>query len=74
MEQTPIAAGEFACGAFLSALGAIMLPNAGLLSELNAPKGKPRMRTLFRFPEIVVPCCSSAPRRTGLPTRMEQIP
>ena len=58
MEQISIATGEFACGASLSALGPVMLPNAGLLNELNVPKGKPRMRTLFRFLDNV--CCSSA--------------
>ena len=68
-EQLPIATVEFAYGASLSALGPVMLPNAGLLNELNAPKGKPRMRTLFRFPEVV-PCVSSS-RRAGFRTRME---
>ena len=34
MEQIPIAASEFACGASLAALGPIMLSNAGLLSGL----------------------------------------
>ena len=56
MEQIPIPTGEFAYGASLSALGPVMLPNARLLNELNVPKGKPRMRTLIQFPEVVVPC------------------
>ena len=70
--QIPMATGEFAYGASLSALGPVILPDAGLLSELNAPKGNPRMRTLFQFPEIVP--CASASRRAGLPTCMEQFP
>ena len=74
MEQIPIPTGEFAYGASLSALGPVMLPNARLLSELNAPKGKPRMQTLFQFPEIVVPCSSASRRGAGLETFMEQMP
>ena len=69
MEQISIATGEFACGASLSALGPVMLPDMGLLNELNAPKGKPRMRTLIQCPHIV-PCASSS-RRAGLETFME---
>ena len=65
-----MATGEFAYGASLSALGPVMLPDAGLLSELNAPKGKPRMRTLIQCPDIVP--CTSASWRAGLPTRMEK--
>ena len=61
MEQIPIATGEFACGASLSALGAIILPSARLSSELNAPKGKPRMRTLSRIPRLFL-----ARRRSGV--------
>ena len=72
MEQIPIATDEVAYGASLSALGPVMLPNERLLNELNVPKGNPRMRTLFQFPEIV-PCASSS-RRTGLRVCMEQIP
>ena len=72
MEQIPMATGEFACGASLSALGPVMLPNAGLLNELNVPKGKPRTRTLFQFPGIVPRTSSS--RCAGLGTFMEQIP
>ena len=53
MEQIPVAAGEFACGASLSALGPVTPLNARLLNELNAPKGKPRMRTLFQIPDTV---------------------
>ena len=71
MEQIPKAIGEFAYGASLSALGPVMLPNERLLNELNVPKGKPRMRTLIQCPDIVP--CASASRRSGLPTRMEQI-
>ena len=52
MEQIPIATDEVAYGASLSALGPVMLPNERLLNELNVPKGKPRMRTLFQFPEV----------------------
>ena len=64
MEQIPIATGEFACGASLSALGPVTLPNERLLNELNVPKGKPRMRTLLQFPEIVP--CMRASRRAGM--------
>ena len=63
MEQISIAKGEFAYGASLSALGPVMLPDAGLLNELNVPKGNPRMRTLFQFPEIVH--CASVRRYAG---------
>ena len=59
MEQISIATGEFACGASLSALGPVMLPNARLLNELNVPKGNPRMRTLIQCPDIV-PCASAS--------------
>ena len=52
MGQMPIATDEFAYGTSLSALGSVMLPNERLLNELNVPKGKPRMRTLIRCPEI----------------------
>ena len=72
MEQNSIATGEFACGASLSALGPVMLPNERLLNELNVPKGKPRMRPLIQCPDIV-PCASSS-RRAGLRTCMEQVP
>ena len=64
MEQISIATGEVAYGASLSALGPVMLPNARLLSELNVPKGKPRMRPLIQCPDIVP--CASASRRAGL--------
>ena len=76
MEQIPIATDEVACGASLSTLGPVMLPNERLLNELNVPKGKPRMRTLIQCPDIV-PCavpCASAFRRAGSGTSMEHIP
>ena len=63
MEQISIATGEVACGASLSALGPVMLPNERLLNELNVPKGKPRMRPL-------IPCrghCSSRVNVPGAP-------
>ena len=66
MEQIPIATDEVACGASLSALGPVMLPNERLLNELNVPKGKPRMRPLIQCPDIVP--CASASRRAGLET------
>ena len=62
MEQIPIATGEVACGASLSALGPVMLSNERLLNELNVPKGKPRMRPLIQCPDIV--SCASALRYT----------
>ena len=71
MEQIPIPTGEFACGASLSALGPVVLPNERLLNELNVPKGKPRMRPLIQRPDIIP--CASASRRAGLGTFMEQI-
>ena len=71
VEQIPIATDEVACGASLSALGPVTLPNERLLNELNVPKGKPRTRTLFQFQEIAP--CASASRRAGSGTFMEQI-
>ena len=49
----PVAPGSaFACGPSLSAQGLIVLVWGRRSDELNAPKGKPRMRTLFRNPSL----------------------
>ena len=52
MGQTPAPGSEFACGASLSAHGLFILLYARRSNELNAPKGKPRMRTLIRNPAL----------------------
>ena len=48
--QAPCPGSEFASGASLSAHGLVVLLYARRLDELNAPKGKPRLRTLFGNP------------------------
>ena len=72
MERISIATGEAACGASLSALGPVMLPNERLLNELNVPKGKPRMRPLIQCPDIVP--CTSASRRAEFGAAGVKIP
>ena len=61
MGQAPAPDSEFACGTSLSAHGLFILLYARRSNELNAPKGKPRMRTLFRNPALFlslsVPVC-----------------
>ena len=67
MEQMPWPTSEFACGASLSALGPHHAPERGAVERAERAERKPRMRTLFQFPELAVPC-ASASRYTGLGT------
>ena len=55
IKQPPVAGSEFAYGASLSAHGQIILPYARSLDELNAPKGKRRMRTLSPTSALFLP-------------------
>ena len=64
MGQTPAPGSEFACGASLSAHGLFILLYARRSNELNAPKGKPHIRTLIRNPALFL-SLSVPVRRVG---------
>ena len=55
MESQPAPGSEFAYGASLSAHGHFILRYSRISDELNAPKGKRRMRTLSRNPALFLP-------------------